>query len=97
MFFFLLKSIKFNFFLFSFITYILLINISIINSDQNIVVIPLVKKITSYLSTIKNITDIMESIFADLPIAELNIGSQKVHTIISPELNNIKLDFVLAT
>ena len=89
MFFFLLKSIKFNLFLFSFITYILLINISIINSDQNIVVIPLVKKITSYLSTIKNITDIMESIFADLPIAELNIGSQKVHTIISPELNNI--------
>jgi len=89
MFFFLLKPIKFNLFLFSFITHILLINISIINSDQNIVVIPLVKKITSYLSNIKNITDIMESIFADFPIAELNIGSQKVYTIISPELYNI--------
>ena len=84
-----MKPTKFNIFLFFFITLILLINIPIINSEQNIVVFPLVKKISSYLSNIKNIADIMENIFADLSIAELNIGSQKVYTIISPELYNI--------
>ena len=89
-----MKPIKFNIFSFFFFAHILLINIlliniPIINSDQNIIVFPLVKKISSYLSNVKNITDIMESIFSDLQIAELNIGPQKVHTIISPELYNI--------
>ena len=84
-----LKTIKFNLLLFFFNILILLINIFIINTNSNIVVFPLLKKSDSYLANINNITDIMESIFVDLPIAELNISSQKVHIIISPEQYNI--------
>ena len=84
-----LKNIKFNLLLFFFNIRIQLINISIINANSNIVVFPLLKKSDSYLANINNITDIMESIFVDLPIAELNISSQKVHIIISPEQYNI--------
>ena len=82
-----LKTIQINFLLFFFI--ILIINISIIISNSNIVVFPLIKKHNSYLTNINNITDIMENIFIELPIAELNIGSQKVDIIISPEQYNI--------
>jgi len=81
-----LEIIKFNFFLF-----FLIINISLITSNQNIVVFPLIKKQNSYLANINNITDIMERIFIDLPITELNISSQKVSIIISPEEYNIYL------
>ena len=91
MFFSLLKTIKFNLFSSIFIIIILIINISIIKSNSNIVVFPLVKKHSSYLSNIKNITDIMENIFLELPIVELNISSQKVGIIISPEEYNIYL------
>ena len=83
------KTIKFNSFLFSFIIIILIINISIISTNSNIIVLPLIKKHNSYLTKINNISEIIENFFVDLPILELNIGSQKVNIIISPEQYNI--------
>ena len=54
---------------------------------------PLIKRNYTYLANITNISNIMQFISLEQPIAELNIGSnkQKVNVIIRPEQSNIYL------
>ena len=75
-----------------FLLYIeILLNISIICKNNKIVVLPLIKKDDSYLSKIKNVTEIIQFIFCEQHIAEFMIGTpeQKSHIIIRPGESNI--------
>ena len=74
-----------------YVIFVLLINISEIHLDDNIIIIPLIKKDNTYLKDLKNITEIVQFIFSEPPIAELNIGTkgQKSHIIIRPDGSNI--------
>ena len=66
---------------------------SIICSNEKIMILPLIKKDNSYLSTLKNITEIIQFFFSELAIAELNLGNpkQKVNIIIKQDESNIYL------
>ena len=63
------------------------------NSNEKIIILPLIKRNNTYLSHITNITNIIQFISLEQPIAELSIGSnkQKVNAIIRPGQSNIYL------
>jgi len=63
------------------------------NSNEKIIILPLIKRNYTYLANVTNITNIIQFISLEQPIAELNIGSikQKANAIIKPEQSNIYL------
>ena len=66
---------------------------SITCSNEKIIIFPLIKKDNSYLSNLKNITEIIQFFFSELTIAELELGipKQKTNIIIRPDESNIYL------
>ena len=70
------------------------LKISIISTTNNkILILPLIKKDDSYLSKSKNMTEVIQFIFSEQLIAELNIGTpeQKSHIFIRADESNIYL------
>ena len=67
------------------------ISISIVSSNNKILTLPLIKKDDSYLSNTKNVTEIIQFLFLEQPIAELSIGTpgQNSHITIRADESNI--------
>ena len=79
-------------FLYNILTlFVLFLNLPKVYSNENVVILPLLKKNNSYLTNLKNITEIIKFIVCEPPITEFNLGTpeQKSHIIIRPDISNI--------
>jgi len=76
-----------------FLFLVVILNPPIICLNKSYLTLPLIKKNDSYLLSVNNITEIIQFIYSDPNIAELNIGSppQKINILIRPDLSNFYL------